>query len=380
MSWKTSSATVCALLLGSALSQGALADPPVSNPTQSPVVIKEQGSFAAGGNVLQSPGVFDPKAFISTAGGTLHGDHAYVQFQIPPNARNLPLVMWHGGGQMGKTWESTPDGREGFQTIFLRRGFAVYILDQPRRGRAGQTTVGTTITPSTIDQSLFIIFRLGIWPNFFPGSQFPHTSNVATLPVDEPLNQYFRQITPDTGPSDPANGTSSENETNAVSALFDKIGPGVLITHSASGILGWQTAIKNGKIKAIVAYEPTVFVYPQNEPAPPPGFAPAVPVPAADFDKLTKIPIQIVFGDNIPNAPTPYAGLNLWVNAIPAAQAFVATLKAHGGDAEVLRLPDKGLHGNTHFPFSDMNNVAVADLLSQYLKDKGLDKRGTGNN
>jgi hypothetical protein len=377
MSWKTSSVTVCALLLGSALSHGALAGPPAK---QSPVVIAEQGSFAVGGNVLQSPGVFSPNVFISTAGGTLHGDHAYVQFQIPPNARNLPLVMWHGGGQMAKTWESTPDGREGFQTIFLRRGFAVYILDQPRRGRAGQTTVGTTITPITIDQSLFIIFRLGIWPNFFPGIQFPHTSAVATLPVEEPLNQYFRQITPNTGPADPADGTNSANETNAVAALFDKIGPGVLITHSASGILGWQTAIKNAKIKAIVAYEPTVFVYPQNEPAPPPGFAPAVPVPASDFDKLTKIPIQIVFGDNIPNAPTPYPGLNLWVNAIPAAQAFAATVNAHGGDAEVVRLPDKGLHGNTHFPFSDLNNVAVADLLSEYLKEKGLDKRGNGNN
>jgi hypothetical protein len=54
----------------------------------------------------------------------------------------------------------------------------------------------------------------------------------------------------------------------------------------------------------------------------------------------------------------------------------VATLKAHGGDAEVLVLPEIGVFGNTHFAFSDLNNVKIADLLSQYLHTKGLDRRG----
>ena len=90
-----------------------------------PLILERQGSFAFGGTVVTG-----------TNGDTFHGDHGYVQFQIPPNARNLPLVMWHGGGQMGKTWESTPDGRDGYQTIFVRRGFSTYIIDQPRRGRA----------------------------------------------------------------------------------------------------------------------------------------------------------------------------------------------------------------------------------------------------
>ena len=57
----------------------------------------------------------------------------------PMNPTKYPLVMWHGGGQSGKTWECTIDGREGYQSIFLRRDFSVYIIDQPRRGRAGNT-------------------------------------------------------------------------------------------------------------------------------------------------------------------------------------------------------------------------------------------------
>jgi hypothetical protein len=98
------------------------------------LVLKAQGSFAIGGTVITGAN-----------GDTFHGDHAYVQYQIPQNPRDLPLVMWHGGGQFSKTWESTPDGRDGYQNIFLRRGFSTYIIDEPRRGRAGRTTIGTTI-------------------------------------------------------------------------------------------------------------------------------------------------------------------------------------------------------------------------------------------
>ena len=89
------------------------------------ITIKEQGSFAVGGTVIKSPGTFDPikhgafnPANQASEGQTLHGDHAYVFYQIPENARTLPFVFWHGFGQSAKTWETTPDGREGFQNIF----------------------------------------------------------------------------------------------------------------------------------------------------------------------------------------------------------------------------------------------------------------------
>ncbi|WP_168226758.1 hypothetical protein [Rhodoferax sediminis] len=60
-----------------------------------------------------------------------------MQYQIPVNACKLPLVLGHGGGGTGRVWETTPDGCEGYQTIFLRRGFPVYIVDSPRGGRSG---------------------------------------------------------------------------------------------------------------------------------------------------------------------------------------------------------------------------------------------------
>ena len=158
-----------------------------------PLVIAEQGVFAAGGTVKQNPGKFDPYKW-NAEGQTLHGDHARVFYQIPENAKKLPLVFLHGAGQSMATWQTTPDGREGFQNIFLRRGFPVYLLDQPRRGQAGRSTVDMEVKAAPDEQLLFGIFRLGIWPDFFPNAQFSRDPAA--------LEQYFRQATPNTGPHD----------------------------------------------------------------------------------------------------------------------------------------------------------------------------------
>ncbi len=221
-------------------------------------MIEEQGSFAVGGSVTTAPGTFDPirqgafnPAGADPAGQTLHGDHAYVFYQVPVDARKLPLVFWHGHGQSAKTWETTPDGREGFQTIFLRRRFPVYLIDQPRRGRAARGTQPIAITAAPDEQLWFGIFRLGAWPNFYPGVQFSRDP--------EALDQFFRQMVPNTGPYD------VRVNTEAVSALFSKIGPGVLVTHSQSGGLGWRTAIKNRNVRAVVSYEPGFdFPFPEG--------------------------------------------------------------------------------------------------------------------
>lgn len=336
-----------------------------------PIVIQEQGSFAVGGTVISSPGIFDPikhGAFNPTdqnsEGQTLHGDHAYVFYQIPVKARKLPLVFWHGYGQFSKTWETTPDGREGFQNIFLRRRFPVYLIDQPRRGRAGRSTAPTTIKAAADEQLWFGIFRLGVGTEFFPGVQFSKDK--------EALNQFYRQMTPDTGPLEIAVNV------DAVSALFDKIGPGILVTHSHSGGQGWLTALKNKKVKAIVCYEPgSNFVFPEGEvPEPMPyvgGELKARGVAMSEFKRLTEIPITIYYGDYIPTEPVENPGQEQWRVALAMAEKWRDVVNKHGGDVTLVYLPDIGIHGNTHFPMSDLNNVEIADLMSKWLKEKGLD-------
>ena len=94
-------------------------------------------------------------------GQSLHGDHLYAFYQVPQNPKALPIVMLHGAYQSARSWETTSDGREGFQNIFLRRDFPVYLVDQPRRGRAGNSTVAATIEPTPYDQLFFDQFRIG---------------------------------------------------------------------------------------------------------------------------------------------------------------------------------------------------------------------------
>jgi len=330
------------------------------------LVLKEQGSFAIGGTVVTSPGTFDPR-HPSTEGGTLHGDHAYVFYQVPVDARPLPLVFWHGAGHRPKTWETTPDGREGFQNLFLRRRFAVYLLDQPRRGDAGRSTVASTIPAATDDQMWFGMFRFGVWPNLFPGVQFSRAPDA--------LNQFFRSMTPNTGPFD------SELSARAVAELFDKIGSGILVTHSQGGGPGWLTAMKTAKVRAVVSYEPgSGFVFPEGE-VPPPmssltGPLEGVAVPLEQFMALTKIPIVIYFGDNIPAEPSPIPGLDNWRVRLAMARLFRDAVNRHGGDVTVVHLPELGVRGNTHFMFSDTNNVEIANLLSKFLAEKHLDGGG----
>ena len=338
-----------------------------------PLVVARQGSFLIGGAVVTNPGTFDPIA-LTPDGQTIHGDHAYVQYQIPVAARQYPLVLWHGGGQFSKTWESTPDNREGYQSIFLRRGFSTYIVDQPHRGRAGRATANGTISAvpgpgPTGEQGIFIRFRIGIWPNYFPSVQFP--------PDSASLDQWWRQQTPDTAP------TSSDVATNAVAALFNKIGPAVLVTHSASGVLGWITATKSNNVKAVYSYEPVTQVFPAGQvpdpvPSGPLGPITGTPIPLADFMKLTKIPIEIIWGDNFPTAnqsPSTYPDIEIWQGRIIMAQKFVDLVNSMGGNARQIHLPDIGIFGNTHFAMSDLNNVQIANLLSKFLRENGLDRR-----
>lgn len=327
------------------------------------IIIQEQGSFMVGGSVIANPGIFNPYN-PSPEGQTFHGDHAYVFYQIPADARKYPLVMWHGIGQFSKTWETTPDGREGFQNIFLRRRYPVYVIDQPRRGDAGRSTVTAHIEPIPDEQQWFGTFRIGIWPDYFEGVQFARDS--ATL------EQYFRSMTPSIGNID------INVNAEAVSALFNKIGSGILVTHSHSGGMGWLTAIKNQNIKAIVSYEPgSGFLFPEGEvPEPMPsagGKLEAVGISMADFMKLTKIPIVIYYGDFIPNEPSTNPGQDGWRVRLKMARLWRDAVNKYGGDVTVVHLPEIGIKGNTHFPFSDLNNVEIADLMSEWLNEKGLD-------
>lgn len=340
-----------------------------------PIMLSDMGSFMFAGSVNTS-----------SNGETFHGDHGYAQYFIPENSHSLPVVMWHGGGQSGKSWESTPDGRDGFWQIFTRAGWPVFIIDQPRRGRAGRTAVADSSSqiPTDNKESMaWNTFRLGTWvppakPQSFKNTAFPQG------PYS--LEQFMRWQTPNTGPEPFPDAKERQFQGQSVASLFKKIGPGILMTHSQSGQYGWETAMQVPElVRAVVAFEPGAYAFPESDqPADVPtkisfvatGTAPQV-VTDARFKNLTRMPIVIYFGDNITDEPSPVFGVELWRVIKIRAQQFVDTVNRHGGHATLVDLPSIGIHGNTHFIFADKNNAQISKMIQDYLVQQHLS--GTGS-
>ncbi|MDO4561022.1 MAG: alpha/beta fold hydrolase [bacterium] len=335
--------------------------------SQEQITLRTMGSLFFGGTVTRLEN-----------GETFHGDHGYAQYFIPEKSRSLPLIMWHGMGQSGRSYETRPDGGEGFMAILPRHNWPIYIVDQPRRGRAGRTIAPPydmqTVTTTARESGVWNAFRNGVWeaggkPTLFPGTQIP--SDPASI------EQFFRQQTPATGEEQ-----RREELAETMTALLERTGPAVLVTHSASGVLGWLTALAapDGALKAIVAYEPGQTILPE-------GVKPlAVPyanaqanermrpqiVPAGEFDKLTKFPILVVYGDNIATEPSEIFNVDVWRISSIRARQLVETINSRGGDARFVSLPEIGISGNTHAPFADLNNAEIAAHLEGFLKEKGL--------
>ena len=127
MQWSTIrrvSAALALLLVGGASIAPAQAGPP-SKDEGKPLVIAKEGYFFVGGTYH----TFEGAQYVS--------GQAYVEFQIPQNQKHpYPIVMIEGFGLTGTNFTGTPDGREGWAQYFLRQGYAVYVYDQPGRGRA----------------------------------------------------------------------------------------------------------------------------------------------------------------------------------------------------------------------------------------------------
>lgn len=344
----------------------------LTDKASSAIVLQDQGGFSVGGRRVKHDGTFDMAKCYEPDGQIAYGDHAYVLYQIPVKTREYPLIFLHGGGMTKRCWSTTPDGRDGFQNIFLRRGFSVYLVDQPRIGESGSSTEPTDASafarvPNYDDRRRFTLFRLGEWPEFYPGVQFPTDS--------ASLDQFLRQGAMTAGEED------RDVTADAMAALLDKTGPAILVTHSANGTVGWRTALRTNNLKAIVSYEPGggkfgPFLFPKGEvpEAIPTSWGPIEPMEIApeEFVKLTKMPIVIYYGDNIATEPVADAGQDQWRGELQMARLFAKTVNKHGGNCTVIHLPEIGIKGNTHFPFLDLNNVELADLMEKFLREKGL--------
>ena len=96
-------------------------------------------------------------------------------------------------------------------------------------------------------------------------------------------------------------------------------------------------------------------------------------VPLEQFRALTRMPIVVYYGDNIPAGPADIAGRDNWRVRFAMARLWADAANRHGGDASLVHLQEIGITGNMHFLFSDLNNLQIADQASAFLARKGLD-------
>jgi hypothetical protein len=324
---------------------GCVVDNGTRTSAGAPITIQKQGSFSVGGTVLG-----DEKA-------SLHCDHGYVEYQIPVRPRRNNLVMWHSAA--AGAWMNRWDGGEGYQSIFLRRGYPVYIWDGPQVGRANWGCADYTYNAATgRDQRNFDSWRFGAkYMQWLDGVQFPTKDPEAWNQAARARYVEFDSV------------ENAQLQSNAAAKLMDRIGPSVALTNSAGGLRAILTALKTNNLVGIVMYENVGYVYPNGEgPGGRIGVFGPVEVPLEEFRKLTKVPMQVVWGDNVDKAGN-------MVDARRLSQLFCEKVNKYGGHCEILLLPDVGLKGNTHLPFADMNNVAVANELSKFLAKYSLDRR-----
>src|SRR5258706_11441155 len=307
----------------------------ISGCSQAPIALRDMGSFHVGGREVVLSGKPVKEVVFTASGvpakvdpnGTYLVESMYVQYFLPAGRKGqLPLLMWHGGGLTGVTYETTPDGREGWLNYFVRKGWDVYNSDAVERGRSGFASQDVFK-----GEPLFLPKNEPFGRFRMSGSQFP---------VDS-YDNFVRQIVPRWTTTDDA-------IIAAYTALVDKVCPCAILFHSQAGQFGFKVAqARPDKVKALIAVEPAGVGDPKQA---------AV---------LKDIPTLVVYGDNI-------ALDSRWPQIRKNGVEFVGEISKAGGKVEILDLPNAGIRGNSHMLMMDRNNLQVAGLIQEWLAKTGL--------
>jgi pimeloyl-ACP methyl ester carboxylesterase len=328
----------------------------------------------------------------------------YVEYMIPERQRHpYPVIMVHGGSQTGTNFTGTPDGREGRAQYFVRRGYAVYVVDQVGRGRSAYWAPqpygplqGARL--GFVEGRFVAPERSNMWPQAKLHNQFPGTGR----PGDPAFDQFYASQFP----SIVDFPKQQEINRNALVALLDKIGPAVLLTHSQSGAMGWPVGdSRPNLVKAIIAVEPSgppahdlemtgapnwfkdstrerisgisdipltydppltggqklEFVHQDKADKPDLARCWAQKEPARKLPNLSKIPTVVVTSEASYHAPYDHC--------------TTAYLRQAGVPVSHIHLVDKGIHGNGHMMMIEKNNLAIAGVMADWL-DRTIPGRG----
>src|SRR5258705_2346009 len=360
---------------------------------QSPLSIAKQGYLFAGGK------------YETADGRQVMSGQVYVEYQIPRRkTQPYPIVIIPGAAQTATNFTGTPDGRDGWAQFFLRRGFAVYIADQPGRSRSGyQADVnGPQAYPDVVrvQQRFTAPEKFNLWPQARLHTQWPGTGTAG----DPNFDQFFASQVPFVQKPEVIQALNRD----ALAALIDKLGPVILMTHSQSGAYGWEAVDQRpNMVKALIQAEPSAppvhdveflgapewfrdgartrtwgltaipityappakdaseLTFERQEKADGPYLARCwlQKEPARHLPNLQKLPIAIVTGEASFHGPYEH-----WV---------VKFLEQAGVHPTWLNLGAMGIHGNGHMMMLEKNTDQIADVIEKWVR-KALAERTAG--
>lgn len=318
---------------------------------ETPLVLKAQGGFFVGGETVPFTRVELGK-FV--ADGHVTVNQMYVHYMIPEKSQGqYPVVMVHGMALTGNSWETTPDGRMGWDEYFVRQGIAAFVVDQVGRGRSGfnESTFNNVREGLVLPESQTFIKRFtdeNMWPNFRFGPKIGSPYADTQYPV-EAVQEASKQILPDLHLGLPTPNPNFK----ALADLAHDLDGAVLMSHSQSGAYPIEAALIDPTgIRALIMVEPG-----------------GIPREYTDeqIKKLASLPVLFVFGDHIGEVYEETG--HSWQEALNSAEFFVSRIKKAGGNAIMLHLPKAGIHGNSHMIMQDKNNTQIADMIIKWMKE-----------
>jgi pimeloyl-ACP methyl ester carboxylesterase len=313
--------------------------------------VREIGSFHIGGRTAVLSGMptreitFTPGAppLRVDPNGEFAVEQMYVQYvRLAQPRSRLPVLLWHGGGLTGVTWETTPDGRPGWQQFFLQAGYDTYVSDAVERGRASWARYPEIFASEPFFRSRkegWELFRIG--PSYevggrreaFEGTQFPI----------EAYDQFTMQAVPRWATNDAATQ-------RAYDALVQRVCPCIIVVHSQGANFAFNAAVTApDKVRAVVAVEPS-----------------GAPDPArVEAARARGVPHLFVWGDYIDRHA-------FWQRIVAAPNRWRDALREAGARVETLDLPAAGVRGNSHMLMMDRNSDEIARRVEAWIAGLNL--------
>ncbi len=301
-----------------------------------------------------------PGERVTADGKTFQRGPLFAEWEAPEHVTQpYPVVLVHGGTLQGTEWMDTPDGRPGWAQRFVEAGYAVFLVDRPGHGRSPYhpEIVGPTGPPFSYERAKEVYFNSPAqtqWP-FDPNDDGAYDSFIAPY-----------------GPMPADLAASQEMGADRLARLLDKIGPAIVVTHSASGPDGWLLADRRpGLVAAVVSIEPmgppfaatpgigtldwglTAAPVTYDPPRANPAEVRAADPASLRVPALTHLPVAVVTGETSAFAAFGPAIVGFLVNA--------------GASAALLHLPDHGIFGNGHGLIYEKNSDAALQPVLQWL-------------